>query len=485
MLQLDGEGPLYQQIYRGFRTEILAGSLAGGERLLSTRALAEFLNVSRNTAVMAYEQLLAEGYIEARAGAGTIVVPTLSKHYGVSSASPSSREHSFHRARPRLAAGGERVLHAAVRSELHPPHLAYDFRLGRPAFADLPHALWCRLIGRRARRATLRDLGYGPAEGREELREALASRLRRLRGVEASPDQIIIVNGSQQGLDLISRILLNPGDRVLIEEPHYTGARSAFIAAGAELVMAPVDKDGIQIPKTQVGRRSPKLVYVTPSHQFPTGGVLPLARRLELLRWAANAHAFVIEDDYDSEYRYDGPPVQALAGLDHDGRVIYVGTFSKVLFPALRLGYLVLPEALVEAIVAAKVTMDSGTATLEQLALADFLRDGFYDRHVRKANARNAARRNALVAALREHFRDRADICGVNAGLHLLVWLRAKDGGTIGSVTSKARMAGVGLHSVASFYLKPPRQTGVVLAYAALREREIREGIRRLAAALG
>jgi len=489
MFQLDGEGPLYQQVYRGIRKEILNHKLTAGERLPSTRALASFLDVSRNTAVLAYEQLLAEGYVQARAGTGTVVVPALRRDGRSAAPTPLAERNSHVRAHPRFAAAGERILNVTRQTmlgwNLIPPRLPYDFRPGRPAFADLPHALWCRLLARRARRAGLRDLDYGPPQGRYELRTALAERLHRLRGVDTSAEQIVIVNGSQQALDLISRVLVNPGDRVLLEEPHYTGARLAFIAAGARLITSPVDEQGICIPKASRGRQSPRLAYVTPSHQFPTGVVLSLVRRLELLRWASETDTFIVEDDYDSEYRYDGPPLQALAGLDMAGRVIYVGTFSKVLFPALRLGYLVVPKSLRDAMVAAKSTADTGTASLEQLALADFIQEGHFDRHLHRANNRNALRRNVLVDAIGREFGARAEISGANAGLHLLVWLRAKnDGGRISFVREKAQRAGVGVYSVASFYLKPPRRTGIVLGFAPLHEREIRQGIRRLGAAL-
>ena len=497
VLQLDGTGPLYQQIYRAFRYEILTRTLAPGERVPSTRALADLLKVSRNTTVSAYEQLLAEGYLQTRLGAaGTVVAPALPADFlSNSSELPGRQQQALKRTSVRLGMAGERILKAAravsnqlelpaLTWELTPPRIEYDFRPGRAAFADLPYALWCRLLGSRARRASLQDLEYGSPEGRWELREAIATRLRRLRGVDASPKRIVIVNGTQQALDLISRVLLNPKDRVLIEEPHYTGARCAFLSAGAELVTSAVDHNGIQAPNATIEKQAIRLAYVTPSHQFPTGVVLPIARRLELLKWASHARAFIVEDDYDSEYRYDGPPLQALAGLDRQDRVIYVGTFSKILFPALRLGYLVLPESLVEPFLAAKATGDTGTATLEQLALADFIRMGHFDRHLRRTNAANAARRNALVAAVRKEFAERAEVCGANAGLHLLVWLKARSGGVIRDVHRKAEEAGVGLYTVDPFYIKPPRRTGVVLGYAPLREREIREGIRRLAVAL-
>jgi len=493
VLQLNGTGPLYRQIYRAFRDDILTRALAPGERVPSTRALANLLKVSRNTAVLAYEQLLAEGYLETRAGAaGTVVALVLPSDSFRSHLSVERQRHIVSHRDARLGIVGKRILRAARTTcdslglprlswELTPPRLRYDFRPGRAAFPDLPYAPWCRLLGARARNATLNDLDYGPPAGRWELREAIATRLRRLRGIDASPERIVIINGTQQALELISRVLLNPGDRVLIEEPHYTGARCVFMAAGAQLLTSPVDNNGIQVPK--VKKRAIRLAYVTPSHQFPTGVVLPIARRLELLDWASRAGAFIVEDDYDSEYRYDGPPHQALAGLD-EGRVIYVGTFSKILFPALRLGYLVLPGALVEPVVAAKAVGDTGTAILEQLVLADFISTGHFDRHLRRTNVSNAARRNALVAAVRKEFGERAEVCGANAGLHLLVWLKGSRGGMIADVHGKAEKAGVGLYGVEAFYLKPPKRTGVVLGYAPLPEAEIREGIRCLAGAL-
>lgn len=497
MLQLDGTGPLYHQVYRAFRGDILGRTLLPGERVPSTRALADLLKISRNTAVLAYEQLLAEGYFEARLGAaGTVVASVLppgSRHF-ISSKSERKRQTSA-RTAVRLSLPGARVLNAARKVtnslglpslswELAPPHIRYDLRPGRAAFGDVPYALWCRLLGSRARHARLRDLEYGPPAGRWELREAIAARLRRLRGVDASSERVIIVNGTQQALDLISRVLLNPGDRVLIEDPHYTGARCAFMAAGAELVTSPVDDHGIQVPTARRQKRSFRLAYVTPSHQFPTGVVLPMARRIELLDWASRVGAFVVEDDYDSEYRYDGPPLQALAGLDQAGRVIYVGTFSKILFPALRLAYVVLPESLVEPVVAAKAIGDTGTALLEQLVLADFIEMGHFDRHLRRTNASNGARRDALVTAIHKEFGDRAEVCGANSGLHLLVWLKGRTGGMITDVHGKAEKAGIGLYTADPFYIRPPRGTGVVLGYAPLREREIREGIRLLAEVL-
>ncbi len=498
MLHLDGTGPLYQQVCRAVREEVLTRNLAPGERVPSTRALASLLKVSRNTVIMAYEQLLAEGYLEARIGAaGTVVAsaPPASIRAPASARRAAPQRRDRNRSGVRLAAAGKRILNAArseaaglglptLTWELTPAHMPFDFRPGRAAFPDVPYSLWCKLLGARARRASIRDLEYGPPGGRWELREVIARRLRRLRGIDTDPERVVIVNGTQQALDLIARALLNPGDRVLIEEPHYTGARCALAAAGGDLIPASVDGEGVRIPKAALRKSRVRLAYVTPSHQFPTGVVLSNARRLELLQWASRVGAFVIEDDYDSEFHYDGPPLQAMAGLEQQERVIYVGTFSKILFPALRLAYVVLPQSLAEPIAAIKAVSDTGSAALEQLTLADFISQGHFDRHLRRTNAINAARRSALVAALRKEFSNRVEICGANAGLHLLAWLQGRDGGTIEKVSHKAQMAGVGLYPVDPFYLAPPSRTGIVLGYAPLAEHEIRQGIRRLATAL-
>jgi GntR family transcriptional regulator/MocR family aminotransferase len=497
-VKLDGVGRLHQQVYRALLGEILEGRLTPGERVPSTRDVASLLTVSRNTALLAYEQLLAEGFITPRSGAaGTVVAPVLPPDGYV--ATPTRRPGSSRPGRagpaPVLAAVGERYVKSAracadelglpsLTWEMNPPAIRYDFRPGRASFGDVPYALWRRLLNARARDARIADLDYGPPGGRRELREAIAARLRRLRGLDANPDNIVIVNGTQQALDLISRVLLDPGDRVLMEEPHYTGARCAFMAAGAELVFSPVDDHGIRVPATRRGRRPFRLAYVTPSHQFPTGAVLSMERRLRLIAWAAREGAFIVEDDYDGEYRYDGRPLQALTGMDRAGCTIYVGTFSKILFPAMRLGYLVLPPPLVESIVATKAITDTGTPALAQLALADFIAEGHFDRHLRRTTASNAARRRALTAAIDESFGDRATVCGASAGLHLQVWLRGRRGGVISDVHARAERAGVGVYTVDPFYATPPERTGILLGFAPLMPADIREGIRKLAGAL-
>jgi GntR family transcriptional regulator/MocR family aminotransferase len=316
------------------------------------------------------------------------------------------------------------------------------------------------------------------------LREAIADYLHRARAVVCEPEQIVIVNGSQQALDLAARVLLDPGAGVVIEEPHYQGAQQIFLAAGARLYAVPVDAEGLDVsalPDATVGVR---LAYVTPSHQFPSGVIMSLTRRLSLLTWAARLDAYVLEDDYDSEFRYAGRAVEAMQGLDRRGRVIYVGTFSKVLFPALRLGYLVLPKPLVQPFIAAKWLTDRHTATLEQEVLTDFIREGHFERHIHRSRTRNATRRAALLEALAEHLGPQGEVAGANAGVHLLLWLRDVPPSQVNSVIAQAARLGVGLYPVTPYYIEPPQRAGLLLGYASMSEAEIRAGIRGLATVL-
>jgi GntR family transcriptional regulator / MocR family aminotransferase len=487
-MTLDGNGPLYLQMYRAIRKAILGGKLAPGVRLPSTRTLADELGVSRNIVILAYEQLQAEGYLAPRRASGTFVAAELPDEItSVVRSDPPVVRHA--RATPeRLSTHVQRMLTAVgprgIVWGFRRRALPYDFRYGEPAYEDLPLATWCRLLEGRVRRASSRDLAYGPPEGALELRQAICDYLQRARGVVCTPAHLLIVAGSQQALDLTARVLIEPGERVLIEEPHYRGAAVVLQAAGAELVPVPVDAEGLHVAELRGPGKAGRLIYVTPSHQFPTGGILPLARRLELLAWAERAKAFIFEDDYDSEYRYTGRPVEALQGLDRQGRVIYAGTFSKLLFPGLRLGYLVLPESLIRPFGLAKALADTGCATLEQLVLADFIRDGHFERHLRRSRARNAARRAATIEAVGRYLGDRVEVAGANAGLHVLLWLREVDASQIGVLRKKAAAVGVGVYSPAPYYLTPPRQAGLLLGYTSLTEDQIREGIQRLASVL-
>jgi GntR family transcriptional regulator/MocR family aminotransferase len=477
MLLLDlrkTDGPLYRRVYHALKAMIRDGRLAPAARLPSTRELAADLRISRNTVMLAYEQLLAEGYVVSRNRATTSVanalpaprMPTVPRHKSAHSPPVSAYARRLIRLLGAPPTG-------ATRSGLR-----YDFRYGEPSIDEFPREIWRRLLAARARRPARDAFGYAHPAGYAPLREALAEYLKRARGVVCEADQIVITNGAQQGFDLAARVLLEPGDVAVVEEPHYPGVTIPFEAAGARLALTPVDGGGLQTHKLPSRAR---LAYVTPCHQFPTGVIMPLERRLALLAWAARANSWVIEDDYVSEFRYEGHPLEALQSLDRDGRVIYVGTFSKTLFPALRIAYLVLPRSLVPSFVAAKWATDRFSATLAQEALTDFITTGQFERYLRRAGNRNAARRRALIGALRQHFGDRVEIAGENTGVHLVVWLNDVRPRDLAAVIARARQAGVGLYSMAPFHTSPPRRAGLLFGYASLTEADIRAAIRRVA----
>ncbi|PYM25007.1 MAG: PLP-dependent aminotransferase family protein [Candidatus Rokuibacteriota bacterium] len=476
LLNLRGaDGPLYRRVYHALKSTIRAGRLAPDARLPSTRELAADLRVSRNTVMLAYEQLLAEGYVVTRDRATT----------SVASALPAPAKPVSFRPQPAppaaLSAYARRLMRGLGPVPGRPrPRLRYDFRYGEPSIDEFPREIWRRLLAARTRRPARDAFGYASPAGYAPLRAALADYLKRARGVVCEPDQIVITNGSQQGFDLAARVLLDPGDVAVVEEPHYPGVTIPFEAAGARLARVAVDGDGLQT------RRLPpraRVAYVTPCHQFPTGVIMPLERRLALLAWAARAGAWVIEDDYVSEFRYEGHPLEALQSLDRESRVIYVGTFSKTLFPALRVAYLVLPPALVPPFIAAKWATDRFSATLAQEVLAEFITTGQFERYLRRAGNRNAARRGALIGALRQHFGDRVEIAGENTGVHLVVWLNDVRPRDLAALIARARELGVGLYSVAPFHASQPPRAGLLFGYASLTEADIRAGIRRMAEA--
>ncbi|MGH0035077.1 MAG: PLP-dependent aminotransferase family protein [Myxococcota bacterium] len=484
-LELDGDGPLNRQLDRSLRRAILEGRWAAGEKLPSSRALARDTGLARNTVNHAYAQLVAEGYAVARRGAGTFVADAL-PDFGLAAPAPR-RTRSRPPARPgRLSEYGERVRDLAgprgIRWSPRRARLPYEFRYGEPAFVDLPYASWCRALARRARQATRRDLDYGPPAGAPELQAALAGHLQRSRGVECDPEQLIVVHGSQQAIDLAVRVLVDRQDTAVVEDPHYPGHRLALESAGARVEAVPVDGAGLRVDR--LPRADVRLVCVTPSHQFPSGAIMPLARRLELLAWARDRGSWILEDDYDGEFRYDGRPVASLQGLDGGRQVIYAGTVSKLLFPSLRIGYLVAPEALAGTLGAAKALSDTGGAGLEQRALADFIESGAFERHLRRARVRHGARRRALVEAVDEFLGDAVELDGTNAGVHVVMWLRGGSPRRVDEWRARAAALGVGVDSIRPFYRRRIRRGGLLVGYGSLDEGDIREGIRRLARAL-
>jgi GntR family transcriptional regulator / MocR family aminotransferase len=462
----DRRDPLYRQIHDRLRGRILSGELEVGERLPSSRDLADELRVSRNVVLLAYEQLEAEGYIHGRSGSGTYVSEGLAGRRERGSRKRASVELS------RFGAS------AATRgTDLDPPQgrghdFPYDFASGQSDLQCFPFAMWQRVLRRHARRAA-HALDDGPIGGSDGLREAICAHLRRARSVLCDPSRIVIVNGPEQALDLVVRVLLERGDHVAIEEPAHRGVRELLKFSGAQLHPVPVDGNGLIPERLPPGARA---LFVTPSHQFPTGALLPLHRRRALLNWAAPANAVIVEDDCEAEFQERR--LQSLQGLDTEGRVIYVGTFSRTIFPALRLGYLVLPAGMVGAFSAAKWLCDRHTTTLEQEALADLITSGLYERHLRRVLRRSAAARAALLEAVQEHLGDRVTLTGDGAAGHIVLWLDCHV--SEHSVIDGAAACGVRVHGLAPHFANSPRP-GILLGYARLGDAEIREGIRRLA----
>ncbi len=486
LLQLDGEGPRYSQLYRALRAAVLDGRLPAGSRLPSSRALGRELTLSRNTVVEAVAQLVAEGYAVGRQGSGVYVSSELPDAVSdVGASSPHRVADTSAAAEPRLSEAAERALAVAPRGatnwDLRRGRIPFDFRYGEPAYQDFPFETWGRLLGRRMRSARLDDLAYRAPGGHPALREALADYLVRARGARCTADQIVVVSGSQQGVDIAGRMLVDPGDRVALEEPHYAGFRLALESIGATLVGVEVDEHGLV---TDDLPEDVRLICVTPSHQFPTGAVLPAARRLALLDWARATGATILEDDYDSEYRYGGRPLACLQGLDESGSVIYAGTFSKVLFPALRTGYVVLPERLVEPFLRMKSLADTGAASAEQVVLAELIAEGHFDRHLRRTRRSNGERRRALVDALASRLGDRVRVSGDSAGLHLMVYLPGRTPAEVHGLRRAALGHGVGIYPTDACYLRPPKTGAFLMGYTTMEPERIAEGVRRLAAAM-
>jgi GntR family transcriptional regulator/MocR family aminotransferase len=462
--------PLFRQVYRGLRQAMLSGALRPGDRLPSTRDLAEQLDISRTVVLLAYDQLLAEGFVEGRAGSGTYVSARLAGSGG------RGGVRSAHPRLSRFGAAAAASVAIVDTPQRRPVALRYDFIYGRSDLATFPFEMWRRMLLRQVRKASVRQFDYGSALGSQPLREAICAHLRRARAVVCDPDEVIIVNGSQQALDLVIRVLVNRGDRVAIENPHYDGVRGSLQAAGARVRAVPVDRDGLDPERLPDDAR---LAFVTPSHQFPTGAILPLDRRLALLAWARRRNAVIVEDDYDGEFHYGGRPLESLQGLDTEGRVIYIGTFSRTVFPALRIGYLIPPRSLVATLSAAKWLNDLHSATLEQQTLAEFIANGMYERHLRRLRRRNTARRAALLTAVAEFLGDRLEMTGDGAGAQVVLW--PKNRVREADVMAEAAARGVGIYGIAHCYLKQPSRPGFMLGYSRLNEREIREGIRLLA----
>src|ERR1041384_1886374 len=420
-LDAESETPLYRQLYDCLRKAILTGQLAPGARLQSSREIAKELEVSRNTVVNAFEQLLAEGYLEGQVGSGTYV----------SRALPEELLHVKTLTRSYTRAGGKgpglsergKVFAAFAANVPRSPERVRAFQSGVPALDSFPFEAWSKLAARHWRRPANSLLGYGEPQGHAPLRRAIASYLGVARAVRCTPEQVIVVDGAQMAFDLIARVLLDPGDTAWVEEPGYLGARAALVASGARLVYVPVDEEGLDVAAGARLAANARLIYVTPSHQFPLGMTTILPRLPALLEWGSRAGAWVMEDDFDSEYRYEGRPIASLQGLDNDGRVVYIGTFSKFLFPSLRLGYIVAPPALVDAFLAARAMVGRHSPSVEQAILTDFIEEGHFGRHIRRMRMLYAERQTLLIEALEKECGDLLEVEPSAAGIQPLAWL--------------------------------------------------------------
>ncbi|HKC64472.1 MAG TPA: PLP-dependent aminotransferase family protein [Pyrinomonadaceae bacterium] len=479
-LDANSETPLYRQLYNSLRRAILQGQLTPGTRLQSSREIAKELNVSRNTVVNAFEQLLAEGYLEGQVGSGTYVSRALPEEFlNVKAVARSNALRSSKG--PALSKRGK-VFAAFAESVPRSMERVRAFQSGVPALDSFPFEAWSKLAAKYWRRPANNLLGYGEPQGHAPLRRAIASYLGVARAVRCTPEQVIIVDGAQMAFDLIARVLLDPGDTAWMEEPGYLGARSALIASGARLVHVPVDSEGLDVAAGAKLDANARLIYVTPSHQFPLGMTMSLPRRLALLEWASRAGAWVMEDDFDSEYRYEGRPIASLQGLDTDGRVVYIGTFSKFLFPSLRLGYIVAPIALVDAFISARSMSGRHSPSVEQAILTDFIDEGHFGRHIRRMRTLYAERQKYLIDALEKECGDLLEVEPSAAGIQLVAWL--PEGLDDKEVSHAAAAHNVEARPLSIFYAEKPPRGGLELGYAAFNRYEIRRGAVQLSAAI-
>lgn len=469
--------PLYRWLYEELRSAILSGHLRPGARLPATRDVAAQYGVSRPTVVIAFEQLQSEGYVEGKVGSGTFVSQTLPDQ--LLHVPKSTTQPRRHRRRLALSAYAHRLqpLRRADSTRVR------AFRGNLPALREFPMELWAQVAARRLRRVPTRLLAGGEALGYRPLREAVAEYLNTSRGVKCSADQVLIISGVQEALNRAAHLLLDPGEPVWMEEPGYPGATLAFHSVGAQICSVPVDGEGMNLEAGIQHWPNPRMIYVTPGHQFPLGVTMSLSRRLSLLEWARRSRAIIFEDDYDSEYRYSGRPIPALQGLDKSSVVIFAGSFSLVLFPSLRLGYVVPPPDMVDIFAAAASVSTHHPPLLDQAILCDFIREGHFARHVRRMRQLYAERLAVLIEAAREKLGDSLRIGDVEAGLRTVGWLRR--GISADRVARAAAKHDVEVVPLSRYGSGRSPRSGLVLGFAAVDARELKRGVEALAMVLG
>lgn len=468
------KNPLHSQIYEAYRTAILDRTLRPGQRVPSTRLLAAELGISRIPVLNAYSQLIAEGYFQSRVGAGTIVCRSLPDQIA-STPPPKSRLSPNAAPYSRLPA---RRAFAIDYSEISSAPRGWGpFAASQIAVDHFPFQVWNSLVVRHCRKMSAKSLDYGSAKGLRQLREAIAAYIRTARGVRCEAEQIMIVSGSQQALEICARVLLDPGSSVWMEEPGYRFARNVFRFHGCNIVPVPVDEEGLSVRAGIMQGNYARAALVTPSHQYPLGMTMSASRRLQLLDWAESSGSWILEDDYDSEYRYESLPISSLQAMDSNSRVVYIGTFSKVLFPSLRLGYLVIPPDLVERFVAARFSMDIAPATFHQFVLADFIAEGHFSRHIRRMRLLYGERRAALIPSIREELGSKVEIAGGEAGMHLSVAIKdIRDR----EIARRAAQQNLWLVPLSLSYLRKPSRTGFIMGFGSSSVEQIPKAVRKL-----
>lgn len=490
-LDISAAEPLFRQLYGELRQAILGGRLGPGTRMPASRAFAEELRVSRNTVLGAYDQLLSEGYLEMRPGSGTYVAADLPdlppERSAIASARSAAETISAATAPKHLAARAETLLdhensRRFVRDVIEDSLWQPCFTPGLPDCSDFPFAAWSRLLAKTWRDPPAALVNAGDPGGYLPLRQAVADYLRQVRGIDCLPADVLIVSGIRQAVDLTCRLLLDPGDPVWLERPGFPGLRAAIGAQGGKLIHVPVDDEGLDVADGL--RQAPKarLACVAPSHQYPLGVVMSLQRRLALLAWARDAKAWILEDDYDSEYRYTGRPLAALRSLDEDGRVIYMGSLSKLMFPSLRLGYLVTPRQLTAVFRQARSVIDDQPAMSTQPALAAFFQSGLLAAHVRRMRKRYAHRQQLLLAAAARHLPEMIELKPDEAGLHLvgqLVGAHAAKGDA--EIAGRLYAGGLVVPPLSRYDIGDNRRKGLMFGYAAVPDNRIEPAVAEIA----
>jgi GntR family transcriptional regulator/MocR family aminotransferase len=486
LVVLDGRKkvPLFRQIYNSIRAAILSGELNKGFALPSSRELAVELGVSRMTVVGAYDQLLAEGYLTSAVGRGTFVSGDLPEDHQLARFlnSDGGTQPVRKRGTHYLSPSGRRII--AQRSSLpdFSDNALRPFRPGVPALDQFPIGVWSKLCRQHWKNTCAADLSYGHPAGFLPLRESIAGYVQAYRGVRCDASQVMIVSGTQQAIEITARLVLKAGDKVLFENPGYRTARAAIASCGAKIVPVPVDDSGLVVEEGIRRAAAARMAYVTPSHQFPMGVTMSIERRMELIQWARKNRSIIIEDDYDSEYRYAQRPIPSLQGLDQSDRTVYVGSFSKVIFPALGLGYAIVPPGLTDGFAAALALSARPPSSGDQMILNDFIAEGHFGRHLRRMRKVHQQRRTAFVESIQTHLADKLEIVGADAGLHCTA--RVRGGVAAGKIATRIRQRGVIIRDLGEYESTETRarerSNGLIFGFACSPPAQIRSAIRTI-----